>query len=187
MSPRLATLQRQINQRRSEALPEFWKDIAGHAPLIEPYPADSRLVLLTYIWRGSQAASVGVMGDVAVNGNYNLQRLGSTDLWFRTERVPKDARFGYMLCDNTHGCGRDPLNPNWWDAIGRSVVELPDASPEPWIKENPSVPKGRLTTTAMRSQTLGEERPIAVYTPPGFVKGSGPYNLLIVLMVKATA
>jgi len=179
-SPRLTALQQEITNGHPEALSRFWREIAGHAPLIELYPADARLVLLTYIWRGSQAASVGVMGDVAVNGNYSLQRLGSTDLWFRTERVPKDARFGYMLCDNTHGCAKDPLNPNWWDAIGRSVVELPDAPPEPWIRDNPAAQKGKLITTTLKSEILGEERPIGVYVPPGFAKGSGPYNLLIV-------
>lgn len=172
-------MQQQINEGHSGALQEFWRETAGHALLVEPYSEDSRLVLLTYLWRGSLASFVGVMGDVPIR-SYTLQRLGNTDLWFRTERVPKDARLGYMLCDNTKGCTKDPLNPNWWDAIGRSVVELPDAPPEPWIRENTAVPRGRLTKLTLKSQVLGEDRPLAVYTPPGFTKGRSPFNLLIV-------
>ena len=180
LSPRLAALQQGITKDRSGALSLFWEEVAGHAPLIEPYPADNRLVLLTYIWRGSQSSSVGVMGDVPIDSSYGLQRLEDTDVWFRTERIPKDARFGYLLCDNLKGCAKDPLNPKWWNAIGRSVVELPDAPSEPWITVNSAVPQGRLTMQKLDSKILGEERPIAVYTPPGFAKGNGPYNLLIV-------
>lgn len=58
------------------------------------------------------------MGDVPINGGYSLERLGNSDLWFRTERIPKDARFGYELCDNVHGCSRDPLNPSGGTLLG---------------------------------------------------------------------
>jgi len=75
---------------------------------------------------------------------------------------------------------KGPLESVWWDAIGRSVIELPSAPSEPWIKEHPAVPRGTLMAATLRSQILGEERPIAVYTPPGFAKSKGPFNLLIV-------
>ncbi len=75
---------------------------------------------------------------------------------------------------------RDPLNPHWWDSIGRSVVEMPDAPPEPWIVTRPDTPKGTLVKAVIKSSILGEDRPVGVYTPPGYSSAKGPYNLLVV-------
>ena len=179
LSPRISTLARELDSGDKNALKTFWREIQGHAPIIEPDADDSRMRLLTYLWRGStNTKSVGVLGDVPIDGNYTLQRFRDTDLWFRTERLPKDARFGYELCDGS--CMRDPLNPAWWDSIGRSVVEMPDAPPEPWIVAAPNTPKGSLVKAIIKSSILGEDRPVGVYTPPGYSLEKGPYNLLIV-------
>jgi enterochelin esterase family protein len=158
---------------------EFWRQAQGKTPLIEPIPDDDRIRFITWIWRGNaNTKRVGIFGDVPISGRGGLERFRDTDLWFRTEKVPKDARFGYALSENGGSYGRDPLNPHW--VAGRSVVDLPDAPPEAWIQEIPGVPKGTLVKQSVTSEILNEERPIGVYTPPGFKTSGETYDLLIV-------
>jgi enterochelin esterase family protein len=106
-----------------------------------------------------------------------MTRLANTDLWFKTERIPKDARFGYLINENDTGYRRDPLNPEYWS--GRSVVELPDAPEEPWIHEMPEAAKGTVTKEVFKSTVLAEDRTVTVYRPASGDSGE-TFNLLVV-------
>src|SRR5262249_35728906 len=113
----------------------------------------------------------------------SFTRLAETDLWYRTERTPRDARFTYGFVLNRTREGwinpmPDPLNPRKY--AYRSVVELPDAPPQPWIVRRPGVPSGRLVTHTLPSRILKEDRTITIYTPPGY-DGSGKRCSLLVL------
>jgi enterochelin esterase-like enzyme len=71
----------------------------------------------------------------------------------------------------------DPLNTNEYG--GWSVVELPDAPPQPWIGKRAGVPAGRKTQEKFKSTILGAEYPLSIYTPPGYDRGEQACWLLI--------
>jgi enterochelin esterase family protein len=57
---------------------------------------------------------------------------------------------------------------------------MPAAVPPKWTVRHDGVPAGKLTSTRFKSQILGNERDISVYTPPGYSKDGAPCHLLIV-------
>ena len=69
------------------------------------------------------------------------------------------------------------MNPN---QLGRlSVVELPDAPPQPWVVKNPETPAGTVEEHEIRSELLDTERLISVYTPAAYDTEATPYHLLV--------
>src|SRR5688572_10493142 len=144
-SPRIAALVAELAKGDQTALTRFWQELDGKAPLIECGGEDFRYCWVTFVWRGTiTTQKLGLLGDLpyADRSKWYMTRLGETDLWFKTERIPRDARFGYLINENDTGYRADPLNPRFW--AGRSVAELPDAPEEPWIRDTPGVPKGTL-------------------------------------------
>ena len=180
-SPRINTLAANLAKGDLNALALFWREIDGKAPLIEPVENDSRDCWVTFVWRGNnKTQKVGLLGDLPYTdrAKWYMTRLADTDVWFKTERIPRDARFGYLINENDAGYRPDPLNHrDWW---GRSVVELPDAPDEPWIHEIPGVPKGTVTKEIFKSEILKENRTISVYLPPGYAASEQSFNLLVV-------
>jgi enterochelin esterase-like enzyme len=195
-SPRLAALAKEIRGANSAAMPEFWQEVAGKAPLVEPVAGDARSVWVTYLWRGAAGTRrVCVFGGPWSHESSTkwLVRLGGTDLWYRTERLPSDARFVYSLhvngpvrwhVDNpswlailrTNPFRTDPLNPRkaepWPPG---SIAELPDAPPQPWAERQPGVPEGALRERRLTSDLLPgpapgakQERTVMAYTPPDY-------------------
>src|SRR5206468_2062854 len=111
--------------------------------------ADTRCVVVI---GGPQAQSGDGRGP-------NLARLGETDVWYRTDRVPNDARFSYVFLLNVpQGLPRDAeaqrkmferamngdaLNPHWIAEGGiRSIVEMPEAPTQPYYRAIPGTPAG---------------------------------------------
>jgi enterochelin esterase family protein len=180
-SPRIAALAAEWGAGRQDALTRFWQEVDGKAPLVEPIEDDVRYRWVTFVWRGSiKTQKVGLLGDLpyADQTRWYMTRLGETDLWFKTEKIPNDARFGYLINENDTGYRPDPLNPHFWG--GRSVVELPAAPEEPWLHETPGVSSGTLIKEAFRSEVLKEDRAVSVYLPFGYVSGGEPLNLLVI-------
>jgi enterochelin esterase family protein len=185
LSPRLAALARDLGAGKREALAAFWQEVQGKAPLVEGTPGDDKHRLVTFVWRGDDKASgVALMGGFASPDPAKpLVRLGDTDLWYLTETHPTDARFGYLFVLNgptapssdVAGLMRamrqgqlrpDPLNPLTFG--GQSVVELPDAPPQPWVRQQSGITHGQMTQTTLKSEGLKAEYPLTVYTPPGY-------------------
>lgn len=136
---------------------------------------------ITFLWRGDSTTSevsIG-SGDIPTPNprKWTFRRLGTTNVWFKTDRVPKDARFTYLMRVNGGPLQPDPLNDRRFGS--RSVAESPDAAPQPWIVDRPDTPKGQVTAHTLQSRVLGEERSIGVYTPPGHT-ARGRLALLIV-------
>src|SRR5262245_32816998 len=180
-SPRIRRLAEELRKGNQEALEEFWKELQGHVPLVEPIPGNDQLRWISFIWRGDkETRNVVILGDVPTTdvSKWKLQRLEGTDVWFKTDRVPKDARFGYAFGVNGAPFQPDPLNPRVF--AHRSVAELPDAPPQRWIAERPDVPKGVLAEHTVPSKILKEDRSVAVYTPPGYDPKATACGLLIV-------
>jgi enterochelin esterase family protein len=61
----------------------------------------------------------------------------------------------------------------------RSVLEGPDAPPQPHIAPRPDVPQGKLVGKKIKSKLLGNERNIGIYSPPGYDPAGKPNALLI--------
>jgi enterochelin esterase family protein len=85
---------------------------------------------------------------------------------------------------------RDPLNPKaTWNSPknpdteshrGSSLLELPDAPPQPWAGKRAGVPTGEIVKQDFASALLKNTRPIFVYLPPSYAKTAQPYDLLVV-------
>ena len=137
-----------------------------------------------------------------------MTRLGATDVWYKTIKVNRKMRLAYTLAPNVGrvrplslgfdadaitmaaaAAMPDPLNPKRYridpesvdapEYQGQSVLEMPDAPPQPWIARRPSVPEGRVEKHRFKSATLGNEREIAVYLPPDYSPRAEPYPLIL--------
>ena len=208
ISPCLSVLQEALIAGNTGILEAFWQEITAQGtPLIEPIPGDANHVLVTFLWREQEPlqniliAGAVVGWDVSEN---QMSRLLNTDLWYKTYRMRSDTRAIYRFSlndslipwtiDNMEGrlsaAQRDPLNPrvfvfpsNSSDPASTdtclSVVELPNAPPQPWITPHATVPKGAIETHTIKSAILQNERPAYVYTPPGYDTSGEPYSLLL--------
>jgi enterochelin esterase family protein len=202
LSPPLATLRDQLKSGNRNALDNFWKEITERgAPIIERVPGYDREVLVTMLWRAREETRnvfVFRLGDVSKP----MARLLDTDLWYKTFRLQKGARFTYQFAANLpdpkewRGTGRfasalrnDPFNPlqfaeranefNPYEVTFTSAVELPSAEPQIWNVARSTVPAGRVEREKFTSKLLGNERPIWIYTPNGYAAGKKPYGLLV--------
>jgi len=179
----------------------FWLEVAKEGtPLVEAFGADPRYAALTFLWRGaSDTHNTAVVGTFMKAPLVAMTRLGNTDVWYLTVKVPGGARFAYWLVENspmvTEGpqlpamlaaLQADPLNPHRTceaDAPlkGRkSTVEMPGAPAQPWSVKNPATPAGTIEKFTLRSERLKNERALAVYTPAGYRSDGPPPALLIV-------
>jgi enterochelin esterase family protein len=202
LSPRLAALQDRLKSGDRSALDSFWKEIEQHgAPMIEPTTDSDREVLVTMLWRSREETRnvfIFRLGDVSKS----MVQLLDTDLWYKTFRLQKGARFIYQFAPNLpdpktwQGIVRfagvvrnDPLNPflfaehynelNPYEGNSFSAVELPSAEPQSWNVVRPNVPTGRVQRDKFASKLLGNERPIWIYTPHGYAADKKPYGLLV--------
>ncbi len=146
---------------------------------------------------------VGVAPD-----EFLMARLGKTDVWHKTIKVHRRMRLAYTLAPNaarlrplmlgfdadaitmTAAAARpDPLNPKRYridpgspdapEYRGNSVLEMPDAPPQPWAAPRPGVAAGRVEKHQFHSAALNNEREVAVYLPPRYSRDAGPYPLLV--------
>ena len=202
LSPRLAALQDRLKSGDRNALDNFWKEISeSGAPIIEGVPGNDREVLVTILWRGrEETKNVFVFQLPGIDKP--MARLLDTDLWYKTFRLQKGARFVYRLATNLPdpkewvSLGRfvsamrsDPLNPlqfaeranelNPYEVTFYSAAELPSAESQFWSVARPKVPAGRVQRDKFTSKALRNERPIWIYTPHGYAANKRPYGLLV--------
>jgi enterochelin esterase family protein len=202
LSPRLAALSDRLKSGDREALEKFWKELTERgAPMTEAAPDSEREVLVTILWRArEETRSVFVFQLPGIDKP--MARLLDTDLWYKTFRLQKGARFVYRLATNLPdpsewvslarfggAMRRDPLNPlefaeranelNPYEVTFFSAAALPSAEPQLWSVARPKVPTGRVQRDKSISKLLGNERPIWVYTPHGYAAAKKPYALLV--------
>jgi enterochelin esterase family protein len=196
-SPRIDRLKTELESGNQAALSEFWREISSHGtPLIEPIEGDERDSLVTFLWRGAEDVRNVVVVDGIAGADFfanQLTRLPGTDLWYKTYQARNDVRTVYtfsindpLLTEDDPGWAEhdsasfapDPLNPHvFFDED--SVLELPNAAPEPWIVQKPGIPTGQMVQYALKSEILQNERDVWIYTPSGYdpAKGSYPWML----------
>jgi enterochelin esterase-like enzyme len=207
-SPRLGALRQEMETGGPAALEKFWRRVAEEGtPLVEGEGSER---LVTFLWRGGDetrnvlvVASPSDLASAEGIDEARLSRLPGTDLWYKTRRMKADARFGYAFSVNDSlvpgtrsteqeeearwaALKSDPLNPRRALEPLTSLVELPEARKQPWIEPNADVPAGRIEESRFRSERLGNERIVRVYTPPGYDPQAKdpqgqPLGLLIVL------
>jgi enterochelin esterase-like enzyme len=200
VSPRLAALSKDLGARNGSALESFWQEVTRQGtPLIETIKGDERNVLVTFLWRSQEATNVVLMCDFGANVRSRvLTRLLSTDVWYKTYRMPNDARFFYQLSVDDPNFPfegeaetkyptkfqSDPLNPRRYDFAKPnifSVVELPAAPSLELSTPDSAQPHGVVGrfSKPLASKILGNERDIWVYKPPGYNDAAERYPLLI--------
>ena len=211
-SPRLRALQRALAAGNIAALEAFWDEVATQgAPLIEPLDGDKRHALVTFLWRATRPVeSVAVFPESSLLGtdsaDHAMDRLGDSDLWYKTATVQRDYRSTYQLAPDDPLTSRvvgtmeewvartahwrpDPLNPRTFrvpydedyplrPAAVSSVLALPDAPPQPWVAPRDGAPAGHIELHRLRSAILGNERRVWVYTTPGEASRTPPHLLL---------
>src|SRR5690349_4866570 len=137
ISPRIASLEKQVASGDKGAEARFWSDIKTNgSPLVEPVAGDSGHVLVTFLFKADKPLT-GVLLDAQLaitreDPPNALAHLANTDVWYKTYSMRNDMRFSYSLKpapgDDSRDAGVDPLNPKTLRAgvnIGRSMLELP--------------------------------------------------------------
>ncbi|MEN0035907.1 MAG: alpha/beta hydrolase-fold protein [Cellvibrio sp.] len=193
LSPTIAAVANKV--ARGESTEIFWQQIiAAGTPLVEPF--DDHRKVMTFLVRGAQK-SVLLIGAPANDHQY-LERLGQSDIWYKSFVVPNSARLTYKIAVDVPDLseaegGRwralmltakaDPLNHTPWPKnspdfyVQESSISLPDAPPQPWSEQRQS-PVGELKAYQVESKILGNSRAINLYTSPGF-SPSAPNAILL--------
>jgi len=204
-SPRMEALKKDVAAGKQGAVAAFWDEVAAKGtPLAEPIEGNDKDLAVTFLWRAKgETRNVFVMWfpwSIARPDDYKMVRLGDTDVWYRTVKIRRGARFAYQLSpndplrfDDTSGRLRaataqaDPLNPHhWFENPGgspleyQSMAELPGAVPQPYITKRPDVPAGNVERNTITSALLKNTRDLSIYTPPGYRRDGKPYGLLMV-------
>ncbi len=202
----LGELRKAIAAGEAGALERFWQRIDEQGtPLVEPIEGAKDEVLVTYLWRGGDETKnvlvVITANDLATAEGISaaqLSRLPQTDLWYLSRRMRSDARFAYSFSVNDSLVPLAQATPAEeearWNALiadpknrrraldpQASLAELPDAPKQPWIVPHPENPPGRLEERTLKSERLGNERIVRVYTPPGYDPKGPAYPLVVFL------
>lgn len=136
-----------------------------------------------------------------------LMSLQGDGLWALTIALPSNLRSAYQICPirdeplNGHpsqerwmaiiGMGvRDPLNPlvhpagaTYGNAADASILELPEASPQPWRARRPEVSQG--TMARHEIDAAGREPAVVhVYLPYEYQANAAPLPLVILFDAK---
>jgi len=166
------------------ALDRYWTELKGKTPIVEPYAGDKDSRLITFIMR-SPHPYVGLLRGPAGVGEAGMRRIGDSDFWYATARIPAESHFDYAFIETSgppplhvpyrpleEGDRRfklritDPNNPT--QHMGMSRVDIPAAPAAPWLTDDPSTQKGTVSTMQLSSAVLGEKRLVGVYLPAGY-------------------
>lgn len=203
-SPRIEAQRRQITQDKPST-ENFWKQVAAEGtPLVEPFGSDGKYQLVTFLWRAKhETKNVLVLGSFNQWGavsldSLSMHRVGYSDVWYLTVKLPAGARFTYSLSPNdpmTNNGPRadqrsatfqmDPLNSHRLNCpIGAdkftciSVAELPQAPLQPWVLKT-AVPEGRIEQGSIKSNIQNVDRGFWIYLPPNYTSTGRPNALLV--------
>lgn len=155
--------------RRAAALDALWSRLAGAGQA--PFAAGDTVV---WLFRGS-ANAVAWAGDMTGwQPRAAGQRLAGTDLWWRADRLPADARVDYKVVVNGADWRLDPANPAVaWSGFGpNSELRMPAYRFATETVRRDAVARGALgPPVRTASAALGYAIQHRVYTPPGYPLG----------------
>jgi enterochelin esterase family protein len=204
-SPKIEALRKQLDSGNKSAIADFWRDVEkSGTPLAEPMEKEDASLLVTFLWHGDASTRnvlvIWFPYTTAHPADYMLSRLADTDVWYRTVKIRRGARFAYNLSVNDSlifegenfpsrsvTAQADPLNPKRWfdnptttNLEYQSMAELPGAKPQPYIAKRENVPAGIVERHKFKSALLDNERNLSVYLPPGYQRSGTPNHLLFV-------
>jgi enterochelin esterase family protein len=177
-SLRILKLREAMSQDSSgNAVGAFWADVAkSGAPLVEAGGNGS--MTATFFFRG-KADTANVM---LLRGRFSdaqphrhlFSRIPQTDVWFKTLQLAPATRMLYMISENDPKATvprsmvrrhpqPDELNP--LRESGQSLVELPGAPAQSWIKRREDTPALAQSRHRVASRWLKADREILVYQP----------------------
>jgi len=202
-SPRLRALERTLEAGGNTNA--FWDEVrTNQGPLVEQAdvvpPLEKGTSLVTFLWRG---AKQGVRLFGAPSNDFDpMHRLGDSDVWYGSYRVPDDARIAYKLAPDVPELNasamvrrrailataqRDPFNPKHFPDhelpdpyAGESLLELPGTKPSKWLEPSPKVAAGSVERHRVSSEILGNARDIYLYRPAEYRPEAGENALLVV-------
>jgi enterochelin esterase-like enzyme len=111
-------------------------------------------------------------------------------------RLRRGTRIAYRISPNDreedHATwSLDPLNSRRtpddpsYPYLRSSVLDLPGAPDDQWALRTPVrrglIEERTITSALLQNPAFGKERPIWIYTPPGYDRTAGPYPLLVLL------
>jgi enterochelin esterase family protein len=190
-SPRIERLRRDVEGGDPGAVDVFRAELASRgAPLVEYPDGQDEQAIVTFVWFAERDRDHVVL-EAQLGGrdprDRRLERLGGTDLWFRSFRLPRDVRLAYLISPDdrrispwadlatysmvTSDWRVDPLNPRRSRGEGNltwSVLQTRYSPSTDLIERNRANPAGRIQGFTFQSEHLGNERTIKVYTPPGY-------------------
>ena len=156
--------------------------VTAQGPQVPPHVspevlADSRVVFRIY---APKAAEVTLRGDwMSGPGNLELSK-GANGVWEgTTEPLPADYYSYSFTVDGVRTL--DPRNAQLKQGITTNDSVLFVPGPEAAFEETADVPHGDIRQVWYRSSTLGEQRRMHVYTPPGYDGASTRYPVLYLL------
>jgi enterochelin esterase family protein len=197
-SRRLAELAKELTGNSTDdqtVVRAFCEERQGKGPLVEPVTDDPHWFWVTFLWRGDiKTQRVNVQGGPATGESAGwMTAFKNTDLWYRTVKIPDDARFIYFFQVNrplkfSPNADRgkvlaaprpDPLNPRTISSQDGSLMELPGAPPQPWLERAPGLPQRRPSEHSIKSEILKQERTFTIYTPPNYDPNGEACRVLI--------
>lgn len=163
----------------------FWRDIKNSGtPLFED--GDDGQKIMTFLVRGAHN-NARIFG--APTGEHEaMERLGVSDVWFKSFMVPADTRLSYQIAVDVPvipGTTRekrvailatakaDPFNlhptpADAPDAFNQDSVFETESSPQQHFIKRQSNPKGTLENFDFESARLGNRRRVTIYRPANF-------------------
>ncbi len=151
---------------------DFWQTVTSQgAPLVESINGDTQKLLVTFLWRAKDETK-NVLVSSPLNSAFStsedlspalMTHVAGTDLWYKTYRLRHDLRMTYALTplDVNIPAGKlskefltkmgsaarvDSFNPQRAPGLPRSLLALPAAPPQPWIKPQSNVAAGQVST-----------------------------------------
>lgn len=201
VSPPIAALVQRIHSGDRQALDSFWQSITKNGtPLVDATGNSANDVIATFVWRGNkETKSVGIRAPLAKwpgLPDLPLAHLPDTDVWYGSWQMKNDFRFTYSFVVNLPSGERaekftrfDPLNPHKMalsfessdvPVQSFSIASMPEAPTERWLAPQQGAAAGKVTSVTLPSMSLGSDRKIWVYMPPGYgLRASKPYRLLV--------
>lgn len=196
-STRLARLSRDLQSGPRDAIEAFWREVAGRGPIVQEIPGNDREVDVTFLWREFYDTRNVLLVWCPRAEDCYMSRLPGTDVWYKTVRLRRGTRISYALSPNDRSEDRgltwqlDPLNPRrtpddpTYVFVSSSVLDMPGAPDEQWALRTPVrrglIEERTVKSALLRNPVVGDQRPIWIYTPPGYDPTAGPYPLLVLL------
>jgi enterochelin esterase family protein len=179
-------------------------------PIYEPITGNDQEVLATFLWRGDdETYNVALFSRLKFDEEgfaiQQLHRLHGTDVWYLTLKIPVDVRVTYWFSPNDslvrwtkfedwgkreHNFYPDPFNPQQFGLPNEgdrpdhkrpfSVISAPHAPKQLYFDKRDKVATGKVEKFTVKSEILGNERPVWVYTPADYAGTAEPYNLLLI-------